>query len=612
MAYVPNEILGEISTYLTFYNKLEASLTCHRWYQAIAGSGKLYEALCFFDAESLKGAIKFFKKHPQWRDRVLDLDLSFNYDAAKVAQTFPNIKRLRWGIENDMATGYADPDDAPDQDPSYCRAIQGFKQLEAVVEQNGEFYPIVVPLLKCPRTANNLTSITFHFFNDSPTSQQTQMVYALTYKEKVKRILPLLRFAPRLKYLELSKLYLTLHDMEDLHNCYAPRLEELVLKNMLYLFTDMTLIELMRQTFKLEHSGQPIVVKEPARKIKNLYIDFSHNIDRYDVSKGDDKPLLWLDYVAKKYTYAQSIAFGVAAIDEGLIQQNIFQGPLISPPFPWQALTALDLAICDLTKEVLTAMDAAQIHLRTVTVYFRKQTAQSQTASLLASRQRESIRELFIKARGHIEPDTEEGKAMYALAEGLLKLTYFDVTQEFTFSGLQIEHAMIPELLERAPQLEGMFIEKISVVIPNHHHHHPSPEGQREYKLKEIGFGNVYCRTKGQGELFSKTWNERILPACPKLEKLDIYVGRIGGPFDQMQTEMVLDFKLKTNHRIREIEMNFYDETYFCIQLHGETQWWLQDCPGAPFERVKQRPAGKRYISLDLNHSFFLNDRLFS
>ncbi|KAI9475551.1 MAG: hypothetical protein EXX96DRAFT_573756 [Benjaminiella poitrasii] len=612
MAHVPNEILAEIVSHLTFSDKLTAVQTCQGWYQAIGLSGKLYETLTFYDREDMKKAIRFFKRRPHLRDCVLALDLSFNYDATEIAKTFPNIKRLRWGIENDMASGYADPDDSPDRQPTYRRAIEQFKQLETVVEKNGEFYPVVVPLLRCGRTAQNLTSITFHFFNDSPTNQQTQMVYALTYREKVKTMLLLFRFAPRLRFLELSKLYLTLHDMEDLHDQYAPQLQELVLKNMLYLFTDMTLIELMRQTFKVEHGPQPVVVTRPAATIRNVYIDFSHNIDRYDVSKGDDKPLLWLEYVCRKYVNASSVAFGIAAIDETFVQRNIFQSPLVTPTFAWTQLRCLDVAICGLTEPLMTAMDAAGIRLETLSIYFRSQSTATlqQTTALLQSRQRESITELFIKARGNIEPSTDEGQAMYALAEGIPRLKHLDVTQEFTFSGLQIEHGMVPHLLLRAPQLEGLFIEKVSVAMSDAVRY-PDFAG-RTCRLKQLGFGNVYCRTRGQGEVLSKTLNDVVLPVCPALEKFDLYVGRIGGPFDQIKTEMVLRFDFVHNPRLSDVEINYYDDTYFCIHLHGQTHWWLQDCPGAPFEKVKKCPEGKRYVSLGLQHSVFLNDKLFS
>ncbi|CAO3616682.1 unnamed protein product [Mucor fragilis] len=385
-------------------------------------------------------------------------------------------------------------------------------------------YPFVMPILKSPHKPVYLKHISCAFCKYAFSHQEMQAEAAFTYDAKVRPMIPLLKNAPNLTFLELKRLYITPFDLEEIHNQYAPHLTTLKLTEVFVEFDAKATQMLAKKAFPHMQNTMQITLKKLAFKIKSFTLAFDQSMHgvQSDMNAKHNNKNLWLKYVTAKYPNLTELAINITEIHEAYLLKGVFD-KLWTPSFGRLThLTSYDMKLCQLSKQLLTAMDKANIRLERLSVYLHPKTIDIQDKGLEESAQRHTVKQLDIFTKANV---TREGKMGSGILLLLPLLTRLKTLKMYKQGGMNrqegYEHRLIPHLIQRAPHLEHLLVKCVNISRAAEQHL-AIPEHSN---LKYLELQYFFCDSDEDSREFCQTMNQYVFGKCPQLVKVaaDLY-----------------------------------------------------------------------------------------
>ncbi|KAK4511796.1 uncharacterized protein ATC70_003795 [Mucor velutinosus] len=310
MDLIPTDVLREITKYLCFEDKLKYALVCRNWHIAITFHGLLYHKIELFKGHSLKNAVNTFKRpgNEKLIQTVEELEIYFPCDDINLITLFSHLKKLTSGFVTYSGFDFMEMEHICDM-TAYERSVQKLKRLEYIVEDNLH-YPFVMPILKSPHKTVYLKHISYAFYNCAFSQGEMQMEAAFNYEAKLRPMIPLLKNAPNLTFLELKRLHITPFDLEENHEQYAPNL---------------TTLKLIDAFPHILHTKQ-ITLKKLALKMKSFALEFDQSMDgmQSEMNAKHNSKSLWLKYVTAKYPNLTELAINITKVHEVYLLKGVF------------------------------------------------------------------------------------------------------------------------------------------------------------------------------------------------------------------------------------------------------------------------------------------------
>jgi hypothetical protein len=620
MESIPNEILVIITSHLGPDERLQCALVCKNWYVGLL-YGNLYEHLKFSTSEQCQKAIDYFNTQSNGIQRkVSELKLVCNYDATKLAHEFPNVVRLDWTDENysfkDLTQSTIDHD--------FDRLVQNWKHIQRITEANWH-YPITRALLKSTDTALNLTHIDLSFHNRA--NSDSDLTHYCSSYHRVRELVPHLKNAENLRSLRLHKVYLTLQDMEQIHQGTSR----------------LSVIELRRIKIKLKDNDQQINiqnrywkdikvhVKQLCQSVEHLNIELAHNLGDFD---GEHRALsMWLKYIGIKYPKLTHFYMNMDHIADIHAMELYYQKPLLlSKAFSkWKHLTVWDVEATPLTRTLMKAMDSGKIRLKQVTIYFSEASSHTQLEAITKSKQKLSIGSLIIKAKRSIRKHTYEGLHLVKLVQSLSSLRKLILDGPCSkLDSLQheclYEDILLLEILKHASSgllsvtCFGAFIanEYTSDIFQYHQRRisdkeFPEPSLPFRSSLEDLNIVQCMIHSDKETSKFNGTLNN-LLAGCPSLRHLQFSTAKTDytlKSFNMPSISRITPFTLNLLevHSLSQMEIDILGENiYEVVDQDGQQRWYLQHNYGEAFVEIPRPLTQKRkYPSLALRRSVQLN-----
>jgi hypothetical protein len=616
MSHIPNEILVNIAAFLRSDERFQCALVCKNWYFSLLNSN-LYESLKFSTTQQCQKAINYFNMQSQNTQRTVnELKLICNYDATKLAHEFPNLEKLVWTDENYKFKDWKEPTFSGDFD----KLVQSWKHIREITEANWH-YPIARALLKLPETALRLTHIDISFHERT---YREDLDPALSY-HRVREFMPHLKNAKNLKFLRLNKIYLTLQDIEQIHEG-TTHLSTLDLKYIKIKLKDTDQQVHIRNRY---WKGIKVQVNQLCPRVSRLDIELAHDLSDFE---DEDRTLsMWLRYISIKYTNLNHFHIDIDRIEDYHAMERYYEKPLLANKAftKWENLQVLDMGIIPLTSALTKAMDSSKIQLKELTVYSTEHSALTQLEAIAKSNQKLSIKSLNVKAKRPICKNTFEGLRLVQMICTLSSLG------ELTLSGLYSEHSsphglyedvLILEALKHANYLYsftciGMFISdnedyQDTLFWSNRKvSDRAFPEAKLPFKSPIKNLKIVQCKLYSDKEVtkFNDTL-AILLPGCPSIHRFHFTVSRtelttisFNSPLASRTSS--IEFNLSNQSFLLQMEIDISGENiYQIINQKGQQKWCLQHNYGDPFVEIPQPLSWKRkYPSLVLSRSVILN-----
>lgn len=616
MESLPNEILVMITSHLGPDERLQCALVCKHWYIGLL-YGNLYEFLKFTSTEQCQEAIDYFNAQSNnIKRRITELKLICNYDAATLAHEFPNIEKLVWTDEH-----YSSKDlMRPTIDADFDKRIQNWKRIREITEANWH-YPITRALLKSSETAFNITYIDLSFHN-----RPDRCHYFSSYHQ-VRALIPHLRNAKNLSFLRLRDVYLTLQDMEEIHEEDTPSLRVIELKSVkIKLKNDDQQTTLQNRYWK----DVKVHVKQYCHRVLHLNIELAHDLGDFD---GEHRPLtMWLRYIGIKYTNLTHFYINMDHIADTHAMELYYQKPLlVSKAFSkWKNLAVLDMEIAPLTRSLMKAIDSSKIQLKEVTIYFSDMSSHIQLEAITKSNQRSSIELLNVKAKRSILKHSHEGLYLVQLVRSLSCLRKLNLNGPCSrldpqHNGLY-EDILLLEILKHV-STSLLSLTCFGIFIANVHmddifQFHQSRISDTEFPTPSLPFRSsledlniVQCKiyNEKEADAINNTLSS-TLEGCPSLNHFqfttantDFTAASFNSPSSRRVSSIELDFL--NQHWLDQMEIDISGENiYEVVDQDGQQKWYLQHNYGEAFVEIPKPLSQKRkYPSLTLRGSIHLN-----
>ncbi|GAN04249.1 hypothetical protein MAM1_0058d03709 [Mucor ambiguus] len=609
MDLIPADILREVTKYLRFEDKLECTLVCRNWYIAITFHGLLYHKLELFEGHNLKNAVTIFKRpgNEELIQAVEELEIYFPCDDINLIAAFSNLKKLTSGFVTYSEFDFMEVDRICDM-TAYERSVQKLNRLEYIVEDNLH-YPFVMPILKSPHKPVYLKHISYAFYNYAFTQKEIQAAAVFNYDAKLRPMIPLLKNAPNLTFLELKRLYITPIDLEEIHDQYAPNLTTLKLTDVFAGFDANVIQMLTKKYFPHTQRTKQITIKRLALRIKSFTLEFDQSMNgmQSNMNAKHNSKNLWLKYVATKYPNLTELAINITEIHESYLLKGVFDKLWMSCLSRLTHLTSYDMKFCQLSGPLLKAMDKSNIRLKKLSVYVHEKTIDIQIKGLRETAQRHTVKQLDIYTKGNV---TLEGKMgcgillLLPLFSGLKKLKMF---KESLNRREGYEHRIIPHLLSRAPHLEHLLVlfaninraTEQNLIVPKHNN------------LKYLELKHFYCDSAEQLREFSQTMNQHVFGKCPQLVK---FATDLCPPEDRSTRDpFIWELVFNCNPHLTTVKIMYQiSQSIFHIVLpHGPVlnRWCKQAFCYDKLRPICEPPKCTWHIRIFIPHSILLNKK---
>ncbi|CEP19762.1 hypothetical protein [Parasitella parasitica] len=615
MESLPKETFLMIQSYLEIHTKIECLVVCRKWYDWIK-SDSLYSKLTFDNEKRLERAIRFLY-HQKCKQSVKQLEIRSIHLPVLLMSTlpdaFPNLKQLTI-----MPFDNADEDQFALDDLtnllSFDLSIQKWKSLEKISETH--HLPITVSLLKSP-IPTRLTSIKLTYAWDSSYSEATEASYVGNYF-KVQSLINYLHNAPFLESLELSNIYLTLKNMENLH-ANTPNLKELHLnKMMLCLHTE---IESVVDDVYVNSTKNGVIIEEVASNIKNITFSTMDNITSED-ELNDAAILKWIEYSGRKYTGLNAFCFYRALDDTTSPTGFRLEKPLKLACRNWHYLQSYDTNICPLSIEILKEFDDHSVQLNHLGISGNRVTLEEQLLFVQVSDQAKHLNSLKIRySNDSFHHQKGPNHKWISIISVFRNLHTLDVSSRVEQSEYEID--MLPMVLRQVPTLKNFTIGRMLANVKAEN----TPKLTQPTLLEHLSI--TRCGITNDKELSScNAILNNVVLYSPNLAEFifetdGYYDNRLIHCAKKKKTDMALELDFKQQVHLKNMEINFEESHYYKIyDSNDKGQWYYQKqfLVGQPclrvtdFKKIPGLPHGKPLytkIYLGNNKALTINSKKF-
>ncbi|KAI8642988.1 hypothetical protein BD408DRAFT_431896 [Parasitella parasitica] len=594
MESLPKETFLMIQSYLEIHTKLECLVVCRKWHDWVK-SDSLYSKLTFDNEKRLERAIRFLY-HQKCKHSVKEVAIrSIHLPVllmTTLPDTFPNLKCLTIVPFDNADEDHFAADDFFNL-LSFDLSIQKWRSLEKISETH--YLPITVSLLKSP-IPTHLTTIKLAYAWDSSYSEATEASYVENYF-KVQTLIRYLYNAPLLTYLELSNIFITLKDMENLH-ANTPNLIDLRLNRlMLCLHTE---IETVVDDIYIDSTKNGVNVDAMATNIKHVTLSTMDSLTSED-ELNDAALMKWIEYSGKKYTSLNAFCFHRAMDDTTSPTGFMLENPLTLACRNWHYLQSYDTNICPLSIEILKEFDNQSLQLNHLGISGNRVTLEEQLLSVQLSDQAKHLNSLKIRySNDSFHHQEGPNHKWISIISAFHNLHTLDVSSRVEQSEYEID--MLPMVLRQVPTLRHFSIGRMlaNVKIEN------TPALTQPTLLEHLTI--TRCGITNQQELSNcNAILNNVISCSPNLTS---FIFETDGYYDnrlihcakkkKRNMELELDFRHQTH--LKNLEVNFEESHYFKIyDTSNVGQWYYQkqllagqSCSRATdFKKISGLPRGK-------------------
>lgn len=614
MESLPKETFLLIQSYIDIQTKLECLVVSRKWYNWVK-SNSLYNKLTFDNEKRLERAIRYLY-HQKCKRSVKDLEIRSVYLPAllmtTLPDTFPNLKKLTF-----VPFDNADEDQfAPDDFNllSFDLSIQKWKTLEKITETH--YLPITVSLLKSP-VPTNLTSIDITYAWDSSYSEATESSYVENYF-KVQSLIKYLYNAPLLACLDLTNIFITLKDMEDLH-ANTPNLKTLRLNKMLLCLH--TEIESVIDDIYINSIKNSVNAEQKAASIKDITLSTMDNVANDD-ELNDAAIIKWLEYSGKKYPDLNSFCFHRALDDITSPTGFTLEEPLALACRNWNHLKSFDTNTCPLSIDILKEFDDYNVQLNHLGISGNRVTLEEQLVFVQISDQARHLNSLKIRySNDSFHHQNGPNHKWISIMSAFRNLHTLNVSSRVEQSEYEID--MLPMVLREVPTLKYFTIGRMlaNVKVEN------TPLLTQPTQLERLTI--TRCGITNDKELSNcNSIVNNVILFSPNLntfvfETDGYYENRLIHCAKKKRKNMALELNFEHQEHLKKLEVNFEESQYFKLYNSNEqSQWYYQKqfYVGQPyskvtnFKKISGLPHGKRLytkVKLCNNKYLMINSRRF-
>lgn len=614
MESLPKETFLLIQSYIDIQTKLECLVLSHKWYNWVK-SNSLYNKLTFDNEKRLERAIRYLY-HQKCKRSVKELEIRSVYLPAllmtTLPDTFPNLKKLTF-----VPFDNADEDQfAPDDFNllSFDLSIQKWKTLEKITETH--YLPITVSLLKSP-VPTNLTSIDITYAWDSSYSEATESSFVENYF-KVQSLIKYLYNAPLLACLDLTNIFITLKDMEDLH-ANTPNLKTLRLNKMLLCLH--TEIESVIDDIYINSIKNGVNVEQKAANIKAITFSTMDNVANDD-ELNDAAIIKWLEYSGKKYSDLNSFCFHRALDDITSPTGFTLEEPLALACRNWNHLKSFDTNTCPLSLDILKEFDDYNVQLNHLGISGNRVTLEEQLVFVQISDQAKHLNSLKIRySNDSFHHQNGPNHKWISIMSAFRNLHTLNVSSRVEQSEYEID--MLPMVLREIPTLKYFTIGRMlaNVKVEN------TPMLTQSTQLECLTI--TRCGITNDKELSNcNSIVNNVILFSPNLntfvfETDGYYENRLIHCAKKKRKNMALELNFEHQEHLKKLEVNFEESQYFKLYNSNEqSQWYYQKqfYVGQPyskvtnFKKISGLPHGKRLytkVKLCNNKYLVINSRRF-
>lgn len=614
MESLPKETFLLIQSYIDIQTKLECLVVSRKWYNWVK-SNSLYNKLTFDNEKRLERAIRYLY-HQKCKRSVKELEIRSVYLPAllmtTLPDTFPNLKKLTF-----VPFDNADEDQfAPDDFNllSFDLSIQKWKTLEKITETH--YLPITVSLLKSP-VPTNLTSIDITYAWDSSYSEATESSYVENYF-KVQSLIKYLYNAPLLACLDLTNIFITLKDMEDLH-ANTPNLKTLRLSKMLLCLH--TEIESVIDDIYINSIKNGVNVEQKAANVKDITLSTMDNVANDD-ELNDAAIIKWLEYSGKKYPDLNSFCFHRALDDITSPTGFTLEEPLALACRNWNHLKSFDTNTCPLSIDILKEFDDYNVQLNHLGISGNRVTLEEQLVFVQVSDQARHLNSLKIRySNDSFHHQNGPNHKWISIMSAFRNLHTLNVSSRVEQSEYEID--MLPMVLREVPTLKYFTIGRMlaNVKVEN------TPILTQPTQLERLTI--TRCGITNDKELNNcNSIVNNVILFSPNLntfvfETDGYYENRLIHCAKKKRKNMALELNFEHQEHLKKLEVNFEESQYFKLYNSNEqSQWYYQKqfYVGQPyskvtnFKKISGLPHGKRLytkVKLCNNKYLMINSRRF-
>lgn len=537
----PLEILYNITSYLTYSEKLNLSCVCRDWY-------KLVQSTCLFTCFTVKGANTFNAAFSTLKEKLQLCHQVRSLQLTRIGQHYQNILQLPTLLPRLNQFAYQNYSLHDYDDLEYSEQnLRGWKRIESYEEANKK--PLLVLLL------TNL---------ELPGLRKIKIDFCMKYNSCY-NLFRLMKHTPNLECFELSFAIVNLEMMEILHS-NLPSLKELVFSDIRDEPSDFDLVfESGEMPLRMYRGDRlhPVPI-QPASKITSIRFIGLVSVD------GDPiLPFDWVVYTALKYINAKHLTIRKRITDE--VFSNYLRGLklIVSNLIDLEAFDSNILILHDNTIEDL---DRNGIFLKKICLSCQ---VYSQLSSLSMSHQRSSLRHMAIKASMFLP----EYSGFLACFENLRSLKIDINSRAKASSPVQFD-----TLLKKLHCLEDLALSGCNVQLRSRNR----KELSHTFKLKTLTFKsvmlmNVSFKNKPAYVL------EFASQTCPHLTMVTIQ-GKIMSPDQQPITAYFPEQPLQS------INLNIIGNTLYKVNNGVSTQWYSYH--RLKLKEIQEEPTQGLYISI--------------
>lgn len=525
MDKLPIEVYIKIISYLKYAEKVELLQVCRFWRNCIHYSN-LYNHIStkgkarFQKAMSFLGCEELYSRQVH-RLKIVKSEIDFP-TLLELPSVFPHLEELLW---EDYHNNQLDIESIT-QDIQ--KQLEHWKKLKSITETNRYLY---TPLLLKTGSLPLLTKlcINLHF----------------NRVDVGKDLIEHLNHAPHLKYFDITQVFLTLQQIELLHD-KLPELEVLRLT---------ALTQVTDETSPVDSDQQLNI--QPALKLHTLYLErASFSGVSYGISRQ------WLEYISLKYT--NMINFTITGVGMGNNPQPYYETGLTRIAEKCHKIQNYVIKIFPLTPVILRAMDTSEIQLKMVEV-MSDGTGQDQLIDISNSGQKEYLQSISVTS-------FSGGDSLFQVLREFPQLRELDISST--------ANIMLNTSLKQLPQLERLSLSSMDISIDS------SDTAIVPLKLKSIALGRVIINTSGDVLNF-------IAASAPLLSTLSIH----GHVSDKNMGPLKVHFP---SHYFEFIKVYILGNLRYRFKNGSHTTWFssrgkiIHDCP-------KESPDGFKdefYVSI--------------
>ncbi|CAO3656562.1 unnamed protein product [Mucor fragilis] len=611
---LPKETFLLIQSYIDIQTKLECLVVCRKWYNWVK-SDSLYTKLTFDNEKRLERAIRYLY-HQKCKRSVRELEIRNIYLPALLVttlpDTFPNLKRLTI-----VPFDSADEDQFAADDVnllSFDLSVQKWTTLEKITETH--YLPITVSLLKSP-IPTHLTSINLTYAWDSSYSEATEASYVENYF-KVQSLIKYLYNAPLLTCLDLTNIFITLKDMENLH-ASTPNLKTLRLNKMLLCLH--TEIESVIDDVYIESTKNGVDVQEKASNIQDITLSTMDSVASED-ELNDAAIIKWLEYSGKKYSDLHSFCFHRAMDDITSPTGFKLEKPLALACQNWPQLKSYDTNTCPLSIDIMKEFDDNGVELNHLGISGNRVTLEEQLLFVQVSDQAKHLNSLKIRySNDSFHHQSGPNHKWISIISAFRNLHTLNVSSRVEQSEYEID--MLPMVLREVPTLKHFTIGRMlaNVKVEN------TPTLTQPTLLEHLTI--TRCGITNDKELSNcNAIVNNVILYSPNLttfifETDGYYENRLIHCAKKKRKNMALELNFEHQDHLKKLEVNFEESQYFKLyNVDGKSQWYYQKqfFVGQPylrvtnFKKISGLPHGKRLyakVRLCNNKTLTINSRRF-